>query len=38
MNREEIPTWNGSGPTSGVLGVNANSKSVAALRNYNPSE
>lgn len=31
-----IPNWKGSGPAPGVLGVNANSKSVAAIKNYNP--
>ncbi|MFS1514767.1 polymorphic toxin-type HINT domain-containing protein [Chengkuizengella sp. SCS-71B] len=30
------PTWNGSGPAPGVIGVNANSKSVEALKNYYP--
>ena len=33
-----IPTWKGSGPVSGVLGVNANSKSVAAIKNYYPKD
>ena len=31
-----IPTWSGSGPTSGILGINAASKSNAAISNYFP--
>ncbi|KAF6587924.1 hypothetical protein JDW19_14185 [Paenibacillus polymyxa] len=33
-----VPTWKGSGPTSGVLGVNSSSKSVEAIKNYYPKE
>jgi hypothetical protein len=34
----EIPIWHGSGPRSGVIGLNSQSKSNGALRNFNPSE
>jgi len=34
----EAATWKGSGPTPGTIGVNANSKSVSALKNYNPKD
>lgn len=34
----DIPSWKGSGPVSGVLAVNANSKSVRAIQEYYPSE
>ena len=30
--------WKGSGPVPGVLGVNANSKSVEAIKNYYPKD
>ena len=33
-----IPTWKGSGPAPGTIGVNANSKSVGALNNYYPKD
>ncbi|WP_246021340.1 polymorphic toxin type 43 domain-containing protein [Paenibacillus lentus] len=33
-----IPTWKGSGPTSGVLGVNSLSPSVKAIKNYYPKK
>ncbi|XOK62253.1 RHS repeat-associated core domain-containing protein [Paenibacillus elgii] len=33
-----IPNWKGSGPTSGVLGVNSSSQSVEAIKNYYPKE
>ncbi|SMD16447.1 polymorphic toxin type 43 domain-containing protein, partial [Sporomusa malonica] len=33
-----VPTWSGSGPAPGVLGVNSSSQSVAAIRNYYPKE
>jgi hypothetical protein len=33
---KNIPTWKGSGPTPGVLGLNANSKSIKAIQNYYP--
>ena len=36
--RPEPPTWTGSGPVSGVLGVNENSTSVAAIQNYFPTQ
>ncbi|MDR1113006.1 MAG: hypothetical protein LBL18_04520, partial [Bacteroidales bacterium] len=38
VTKVEIPTWRGSGPAPGVLGVNSNSTSVAAIKNYYPSE
>ncbi len=34
----EVPKWEGSGPTSGVLGVNSNSVSNKAIQNYYPNE
>ncbi|MBA4496476.1 polymorphic toxin type 43 domain-containing protein [Paenactinomyces guangxiensis] len=33
---DKIPTWKGSGPAPGVLGVNSSSKSVEAIKNYYP--
>ena len=34
----EIPSWHGSGPMTGVIGLNNQSKSNKALLNFNPSE
>ena len=34
----EIPTWHGSGPQSGVIGLNGESLSNGTLRNFNPNE
>jgi hypothetical protein len=34
----KIPTWTGSGPTPGVIGINALSKSSGALKNYFPKD
>lgn len=31
-----VPTWKGSGPVPGTIGVNSESNSVKALQNYNP--
>ncbi len=33
-----IPTWKGSGPAPGVLGVNSSSKSIKAIQNYYPKQ
>ncbi|WP_082067103.1 polymorphic toxin type 43 domain-containing protein [Paenibacillus terrae] len=33
-----VPTWKGSGPTSGVLEVNSSSQSVKAIKNYYPKQ
>ncbi|WP_421710318.1 hemagglutinin repeat-containing protein [Algihabitans sp.] len=33
-----IPTWNGSGPQGGVIGLNSQSKSNLMLRNFKPDE
>ena len=33
-----IPKWSGSGPVAGTLGVNLNSKSVAAIQSYYPKD
>lgn len=34
----KIPTWKGSGPVPGVIGINANSTSNVAIKNYSPKE
>lgn len=34
----EIPTWHGSGPRGGVIGLDSESKSNGVLRNFNPNE
>ena len=33
---QTIPTWAGSGPASGILGVNASSTSTGVLKNFFP--
>ncbi|WP_211251765.1 DUF637 domain-containing protein, partial [Andreprevotia chitinilytica] len=35
---EVAPPWTGSGPAKGVLGVNPDTASVAALKNYSPKQ
>ncbi|MGG4207627.1 polymorphic toxin type 43 domain-containing protein [Paenibacillus jamilae] len=36
--KSNVPTWKGSGPTSGVLEVNSSSQSVKAIKNYYPKQ